>query len=217
MENEQKPREKLAIHGSLKLETWELLAILLGTGTAGKDVLSLAKEIADNYSLERLTSVNFNELLQIKGISVSKSSTILAALEFGRRVYNFRQPTLPTITTPQEAAIMFHQISLQTKEHFQAAYLNTRNQLIHLETITIGILDQSLVHPREVFEPAIKYLAKSIILAHNHPSGDLKPSKEDIDVTKRLIEAGKILGIEIIDHLIVSKEGFESLKEEGFI
>jgi DNA repair protein RadC len=139
---------------------------------------------------------------------------LLAAFELTKRALEVEDNNLPTILSARDAVAQLQELRHAKKEHFVALYLNARNQLSHKETISIGTLNASLIHPREVFKSAIDHLAASILVAHNHPSSSLEPSEDDLEVTKRLKEAGKILGIEIVDHVIVTKKGFVSFKEK---
>ena len=213
----KRPREKLVKFGSKNLKTYELLAILLGTGLEGLNVLELSQAILKTYPTESLANLQYKDLAHIRGLSIGKISTILAAIELGYRSQECHKQKYDktTIDSPSKAVEILKEIQNQSKEHFAAIYLDARSQLIHYEILSIGILDSSLVHPREVFEPAIRHLSAYIILAHNHPSGDLTPSQADINITKQLSKAGEIIGIEILDHLILSKEGFVSLKDYG--
>lgn len=212
-----RPREKLLEKGAANLKDYELLAILLRTGVKGKSAIDLAKDILAKNPITKLLDVNAIELKRIKGIDKSKIATLLAAFELTKRATGKLDNTLPIIDSPQKALDQLTEIRNKKKEYFVVLYLNARNQLIHKEVISIGILNASLVHPREVFEPAIKYLATSLILAHNHPSGETEASEDDLLLTRRLADSGKLLGIEVVDHLIVSKDGMLSLKHMGIL
>lgn len=212
-----RPREKLIDRGVENLKDQELLAILLRTGRNGISAIELAQQILVKNPITKLLDLTYVEITKIKGIDSGKACTILAAFELSKRALNKFNNSLPLIDSPQKAVDQLTDIRTKTKEHFVALYLNARNQLIHKEVISIGTLNSSLVHPREVFAPALEYKAASIILAHNHPSGDLTPSEEDIAITKRLISAGDLLGISLLDHLIVSADNFISFKESSFM
>lgn len=206
------PREKLEKYGPKKLVDHELLAILLGSGIKGVNVLELSKKIlkvVHRIGPERITE---KELLDIKGLGKAKAAQIIAVLELGTRLN-----TKSEILSAQDVWNSCADFRESKKEHFAVFYLDTQNRLIERQIISIGTLNASLVHPREVFEPALKLSAASIILAHNHPSGSLNPSSGDEEVTKRLIEAGRLLGIEVSDHIIVVKSGFLSFKKELLI
>lgn len=212
-----RPREKLLEKGPESLKDNELLAILFRTGVKGKNALELADQVLKLYPLYSLSKVTYQELIKLRGIDKSKICTLLAALEMVHRVYKEKNGILPSITTPQEASNQVSFIKNKKKEYFVALYLNARNQVIHIETVSIGSLVSSIVHPREVFEPAIRHSAAFVLVAHNHPSGETSPSDQDICITSQLVEAGKILNIELIDHIIVCEKSFLSLKEEGYL
>jgi len=213
----ERPREKLVAKGAENLKDSELLAILLRTGRAGKNVIEIASQILAKHSKKRLLQMNYQDLLKISGIDSAKAVTLLAAFELSKRVLEVNDTSSPTISNAKDAVAQLTDLRDLKKEHFVVLYLNARNQLVRKETVSIGTLNANLVHPREVFEPAIKHSAANIIVAHNHPSGDSKPSEDDLKITKRLIEAGKIMGIEIADHIIVAKNSHLSFKEEYLI
>ena len=213
LENIDKPREKLIKKGVKALKDYELLAILLGSGVQGKDVISLSNEIIKLFE-DDFENLNLEKLLSIHGLGLAKASQILSSIELSRR-YLIKQNK--KITSAKDVYEELKEYHNKKQEYFLALYLDGANHLIQTKIITIGILNQSLVHPREVFSYAIEKRCASIIVAHNHPSGILEASNEDINVTKRLKESGKILGIELIDHLIITNDGFVSLKEEGVL
>jgi len=212
-----RPREKLIAKGVENLKDSELLAILLRTGTIGKNVIEIASQILSKYSKKRLLQMTYNDLSKISGIDSAKATTLLAAFELSKRALEVNDTNLPVISDAKDAVAQLSDMRDLKKEHLVALYLNAKNQLVHKETISMGTLNANLVHPREVFEPALKYSAAQIIAAHNHPSGDPKPSEDDLEVTKRLIEAGKMMGIELMDHVIVSKNSHFSFKEEKLL
>jgi DNA repair protein RadC len=164
--------------------------------------------------MKNLLILDYKKLAEIKGIGPGKACSLLAAFELTKRALEVEDNNLPAINSARDAVAQLQELRTAKKENFVVLYLNARNQLIHKETISIGTISASLIHPREIFEPAIKNLASQIIVAHNHPSGDLSPSDEDIKVTKRLMAAGELLGIEVLDHLIITAAGFTSLKEK---
>lgn len=205
------PREKLQKFGVENLKPYELLAILLGTGTSKNNVMELSKKIIEKYALGRFSSITFKELVSIHGISTAKACTILSAIQFSKIILDKKDKPLPVIETSESAANYLHRLADFKKECLAVLYLNARNQIIHEEIISIGTLSQTLVHAREVFEPAIRYLGAYIIIAHNHPSGDFTPSQSDFEMTKEMIQAGKILGIEVMDSLIITRNGFKSI------
>lgn len=206
-----RPREKLEKYGPEKLSNSELLAILLRTGGKGINVIELANKILKKFGGNGLVKTNVKDLKNTFGLGSAKACEIVASLELGRRLLQNKQSAL--LLSPDDVWKELKDLRDHKKEHFVIFFLDSHNQEIKREIISIGTVNASLVHPREVFEPAIKNLAAQIIIAHNHPSGDNQPSPEDIVLTQRLIEAGKILGIEIIDHIIVSKNGFTSFKQ----
>ena len=212
-----RPREKLIAKGGENLKDSELLAILLRTGKVGKNVIEIASQILGKYSKKRLLQMTYEDLSKISGIDSAKATTLLAAFELSKRALEVNDTNLPTIVTPKDVVAQLTDLRHNKKEHFVALYLNARNQLVHKETISMGTLNANLVHPREVFEPAVRYLAAQVVIAHNHPSGDPKPSDADLEITKRLAEAGKMMGIEVVDHIIVTKNSFLSFKEEHLI
>nr|WP_269435828.1 DNA repair protein RadC [Gracilibacillus suaedae] len=216
---EDRPRERLLEHGPDHLSNQELLAILLGSGTQKENVHQLAEKVLKHFEgLRMLKDVTIEELIEIKGIGQVKGVNILAAVEFGKRIQQFKERERYVIRSPEDGAnYVMEEMSSLKQEHFVSIFLNTKNQVIHRQTIFIGSLNASIVHPREVFREAIKRSAASIICAHNHPSGDPSPSQEDIHVTKRLSESGKMIGIELLDHLIIGDHKFISLKEKGYL
>lgn len=213
-----RPRERLIQHGAQSLSNQELIAILLRTGTKEESVLHLANRVLVYFEqLHELKHATIEEVVSIKGIGEVKATQLLAAVELGRRLSQKQSNDRFTIRSPHDAAayLMPDMTSLQ-QEHFVVLFLNVKNQIIHKQTIFIGSLNASIVHPREIFREAVKRSAASIICAHNHPSGNPTPSPEDIDVTKRLQEAGYIIGIDLIDHVIIGDHQFVSMKEKGY-
>ncbi len=212
-----RPREKLIARGPSGLTNKELLAIILRTGRSGKSALDLAGDILSKYPLEKISTITHEELSGVKGVDIGKSTSILAAFELSRRVTKSFDNSLPVISCPQDAVDQLTDIRSKQKEHFVVLYLNARNQLIHREIISIGTLTASLVHPREVFEPAIRHLAAAVMLAHNHPSENVYPSKEDILLTELLVRSGRILDIKVLDHLIMCSNNYLSFKQKGMV
>lgn len=213
LENIDKPREKLIKKGANALKDYELLAVLLGSGVQGKDVITLSNEIIKLFE-DDFENLSLEKLLTIHGLGLAKASQILSSIELSRR-YLIKQNK--KITSSNDVYNELKEYHNKQQEYFLCLYLDGANHLIQTKVITIGILNQSLVHPREVFSYAIEKRCASIIVAHNHPSGVLEASNEDINVTKRLQESGKILGIELLDHLIITKDGYFSFKEEGVL
>lgn len=210
-----RPREKLIRYGPDKLSNPELLGIILGKGTKGNNAVNMAKNLLNKFSEDKLANIQFNDLKNIKGIGETKACQIIATIELGKRIFKGKKSRL--IFSPREVWEQMNNIRGSKKEHCYIFYLDIRNQIIRKELISIGTLNASLIHPREVFEPAVRLTAAQIIISHNHPSGDASPSDEDIILTRRLVEAGKILGIDLIDHVVVTDKSFSSLKEKGLI
>ncbi len=207
----ERPREKLIERGPTGLKDKELLAILLRVGYTGKNVIEVSAEILRKFPMKKLLALAYDDLLKIKGIDSSKACGLLAAFELTKRALEVEDNNLPYINSAKDAVAQLQELRTAKKEHFVVLYLNARNQLIHKETISIGTLNANLVHPREVFKPAFEHLAASIIVAHNHPSGGTEPSEADLELTKRLKDAGKILGIEMADHIIITNEENKSI------
>jgi DNA repair protein RadC len=209
------PREKLQKYGVDKLADFELLALLLGSGIKGINVLELSKNILKVIKKIGIAKIKLEDLQKVKGLGPAKSSEVIAILELVKRLNN--KDSRPEILSPADVWNFCSDIRGVHREHFVVFYLDTQNCLIERQTISIGTLNSSLVHPREVFEPAISLHSASIIIAHNHPSGALEPSPEDKEVTTRLKEAGKILGIDLIDHIILSKTSHFSFAQQNLI
>jgi DNA repair protein RadC len=208
-----RPREKMQKKDVKALSNLELLAVLLGSGVKGKDVFEVAKDILKlvEKDFENLT---LNKLKSVEGIGLAKASQIIAAIEFSKR---FLLKEGIKIRHAEDIVKLVEELKNKKQEYFLTFTLDGANNLIQKRTVFIGTLNQSLVHPREVFADAITDRAAGIIFVHNHPSGNVEPSKEDISITKKLIEAGKIIGINVIDHIIVGKSEFYSFKERGLL
>ena len=213
----ERPREKLVAKGAENLKDSELLAILLRTGKAGKNVIEIASQILTKHSKKRLLQMTYQDLVKIGGIDSAKATTLLAAFELSKRALEVNDTNLPTIESTKDAMAQLTDLQNLKKEHFITLYINARHKLIHKELISVGTLTANLVHPREVFEPAMVRAAIEIIVAHNHPSGDPAPSSADLEITKRLVEAGKILGIKVLNHIIITKENYFSFQDKGLI
>ena len=215
----ERPRERLLQYGPTQLSNHELIALLLGSGTKKESVLDLSKRVLMHFEgLKLLRNATIEELTAIKGIGPAKGVIILAALELGGRLNRYKPSERYVIRSPEDGAdYVMEEMRTLNQEHFIALFLNTKNQIIHSQTIFISTLNSSVVHPREIFREAVRRSSASIIVAHNHPSGDPSPSPEDINVTKRLVKAGKIMGIEVLDHLIIGDNKFVSLKEKGHL
>jgi len=210
-----RPREKLEKYGPGRLSDSELLAILLRTGSEGINVVELSSKILRKFSGAGLAKASAKELKNTFGLGSAKACEVVACYELGRRHLQNKQSVL--LLSPKDVWDELKDIRDHKKEHFVIFFLDSRNQEIKREIVSVGSLNTSLVHPREVFEPAVRHLAAQVIIAHNHPSGDPSPSREDLDITRQLVDAGKILGIEIIDHVIVTKDGFLSMKQKGIL
>ncbi len=209
---EEKPREKLRKHGPTSLKNYELIAVILGRGTKKEDVLSVSQRIMAQYGNQAIFSEGDVEKLEAtQGLSPVKACQVVASFELGRRLFE-RQHEL-FLRSPEEVFEYVRGMTRLKKEHLRGLYLDTRNKLLKDEIISIGTLNESLGSPREVFAPALQAPAAAIILVHNHPSGDPSPSKDDIELTKRVVQAGKILEIEVLDHVIIGNERYTSLKE----
>ena len=225
MPEDERPREKLLKLGTDKMESHELLAILLRTGTKDEPVLELSKNLMKKFgSVESFFESSMQDLMSVKGIGLAKAAELISCITLGRRYRDelIRNENIrlsrESITEPATAVSFIRaEIRDYSKEQFFVLNLDVRNRLIDIEMISKGTLTSSLVHPRETFESAIRKHAASIMVAHNHPSGDTNPSDDDIKISKRLSESGRILGIELIDHLVITKDSYCSLKNKGLI
>ncbi|MCM3611374.1 DNA repair protein RadC [Planococcus sp. MERTA32b] len=214
-----RPRERLVKQGATSLSNQELIAIMLRTGTRQESVLHLANRVLHHFEqIQQLKDASIEELTSINGIGQAKAVQLMAAVELGRRLSSKQTDVKFTIRSPKDAAsfLMADMTSLK-QEHFVVLFLNIKNQVLHRQTIFVGSLNASIVHPREIFREAVRRSAASIVCAHNHPSGNPAPSPEDIAVTKRLMEAGSIVGIELLDHIIIGDHQFISLNEKGYM
>lgn len=211
----ERPRERLMNYGASSLSTAELLAIILRTGTQKESAVRLAERVLKEMgSLREIVRADVKDLSKIKGIGTAKAIEIKAAVELGKRLLIDPEGLRPVIRNPEDAASLVRaELRYEPQEHFKVLLLDSKNYVLKVLTVTVGTLNSSLVHPREVFRPAITQSAASVILAHNHPSGDPTPSPEDLQVTRQLVEAGRILGIEVLDHIIIGGIGYVSLKE----
>jgi len=210
--DEERPREKLVAAGPGALTVNELLAAILVTGTVNEDVLSMSNRILKEYG-ERgaLSATDVKALASDLSIPLGKAAQIVAVGELGRRFFSHSRNGAPLIRTAKDVYEYTVDMRSLAKEHLRGLYLNTHYQLVHDETISIGTLDASLVHPREVFRPALAYAAAGVVLVHNHPSGITAPNESDLIVTRQIAEAGALIGIELIDHVVVTRDSFESL------
>jgi DNA repair protein RadC len=216
----ERPRERLSKLGSEALSSQEILALILGRGTKGESVIITAQRLLSKFgNLKNLASASIEELKQIKGIGPAKAAQIKATFELSKRLENFPSDTLKlTVKSPEDVVKTARNLLKgKKKEHFIVLCLDTRNHLIKTNVISIGSLDCSIVHPREVFKEAISSSAASVIFIHNHPSGDPTPSEDDVKLTKRLIEAGEIVGIEVLDHIIICDSEHLSMKAKNLV
>ena len=215
-ENER-PREKLLKLGVGSLSNAELLAILLRTGIKNQNVLTLSyKILSQEGGIRFLSNASVEELCEINGIGLAKASQLIAAVELGKRIAQCTDEDEFFIKRPQDAAdLLMEDMRYLKKEHMKVILLNVKCKVIGIEEVSVGNLNSSLAHPREIYIPAIKKSSANIILVHNHPSGDPSPSRDDIDITKRIYESGKILGIGLYDHIIIGDGVFVSLKEKN--
>jgi len=210
-----KPRERFLKHGPEALSDAELFAIILRTGLVGENVMEMANRLISKFGLVNLFDCSLKELQEIKGIGPSKAMQLLAMSELGKR-YNQEKNSVKKITCAEDVFKLFHtRLRDKKQEHFYVLMLDTKNNIIGEQLISKGILDASIIHPREVFKPAIKNSASKIILVHNHPSGDPKPSEEDMEITEKIMKTGEELGIKVLDSVIVGREGFWSWVEKA--
>ena len=216
---DDRPREKLILKGPQSLSDAELIAILLRTGTKGKSVIEVAQTLLLEDNLAILVSKSVEALTKSIGIGKDKAATLVAAFELARRIKaSDKWYSKKKITSPEDIAEIFiPRLRDEVKERFIIVCLNSSNQIIKYETISVGNLNSSIVHPREVFKVAIDNNSASIFLIHNHPSGNLEPSKEDVAITKRLVDAGNIFDIKVLDHIIIAGDNYTSLVEKRII
>ncbi len=214
----ERPRERLQKFGPEALSVQEIFAVILSRGIAGESVTVTVQRLLSRFdSIKGMAQASFEELAQVKGIGPAKASQIKAAFELANRMDGPQELNeKPSVKTPDEAvALVKGRLKEKKKEHFIALLLDTRSKLIKSAEISVGSLDSSIVHPREVFKEAISASAASVVFVHNHPSGDPQPSEDDIKLTERLTQAGDIMGIDVLDHIIIGNEKFFSLKREG--
>ncbi len=212
---EDKPREKLLAHGPQALTNQELMAILLGVGTKKEEVMTMASRILKEYGEKSLLSQKDPAAMaRDLDIPAVKAAQIIACAELGRRFFQRNGAGAKTIRTAKDVFEFVKDMRDLPKEHLRGIYLSSHYRVVHDEIISIGTLDANIIHPREVFKPALEYSAAAVILVHNHPSGSVRPSDADREVTIQLREAGKLLGIDLIDHVVVTKSGFSSIPVE---
>lgn len=213
------PRERLVLHGETQLNTAELLAILFRNGTKQYDVNQIVAAFMLQFpTLHALRTANLTELQQVNGIGLVRAIEFKAMIELGRRIQVSQQTKFGKITSSfMIAQQLMEEMRDLAQEHLLCFYLNTKNEVMGKETIFIGSLNQSIAHPREIFKGAVRHSAARILIAHNHPSGDPKPSEQDYEFTKRVKKCGFLMGIELLDHIVVGHQQYVSLKEEGII
>jgi len=213
----ERPRERLQKYGAESLSAPEIIALILGRGIAGESVMVTAQRLLGRFgSLGGIAGASVEELTQVKGIGLAKASQLKAAFELANRLESPAAAEKPLVKTPEDVAgLVTGRLKGKKKEYFLAILLDTRSRLIKVSEVSIGSLDASVVHPREAFKEAISASAASVIFTHNHPSGDTTPSEDDIKLTRRLAEAGEIMGIDVLDHVIIGDKAYLSLKREG--
>jgi len=212
---ENRPRERLKQNGVDALSNSELLAVILQKGTQKENVIDMSNRLLSKYSIDKLSDCSLTELKAIPGIGDAKAMQIKAIFEINKRNSVSKTNGKAIKSAKDVFDYMFPKLSGLDKEHFVVLFLDSKNHVIKEETVSVGILNASLIHPREVFKSAIKESANSIILVHNHPSGDCEPSEGDLNATCRVRDSGKVLKINLIDHVIVSKDGYYSFKENS--
>ncbi len=208
------PREKLIKSGIEKLSNRDIIALLLRSGVKDKNVLKLSAEILKKFTLNDLSRVNLDDLVSIPGIGTTRAASILAAFELNKRLSLEKKNMSPMLDTAEKVYNYTADLHNSRREKFLAIYLNSKLKVIKRCYISVGSVSASIVHPREVFKPAMEYNASSIIIVHNHPSGDITPSDDDAVITEKLISSGEIIGIPLLDHVIVTESGYYSFKEE---
>ncbi len=213
----EKPRERLAKDGARALADAELLALVLRTGSNGENVIELSRRLLAEFGLAKLARINLAKLTKLKGIGSAKASQLIACFELGRRADANKQIQTRIKSITDAAKLLMPELSGLKKEHFIGLYLDSRNNLLKQELLFVGCLTATVVHPREVFQPAIAESAAKVIICHNHPSGDPAPTTNDIELTKSLIAAGKMLGIELAEHIIIGEKEFIGLRQDGFV
>jgi len=215
---EERPRERLIRNGPESLSNAELLGIILRTGSREENVVNLCSRILTEYSIKQLSLANVSRLMQVHGIGKAKAAQVAAVFELARRLEIFVEEPKRKVCSPKDVyTLMYPKMREQKKEKFITLCLDTKNQILKEEVVSIGSLNASIVHPREVFKSALLESSASVIMVHNHPSGDPSPSREDIMVTEKMVEGGKLLGIDVLDHIIIGEGRYVSLKDEGFV
>lgn len=212
MPTDDRPREKLLEHGAEALSLQELISVVLNTGSKKEDVAAMSQKIVREYGNSALTgTVDPAVMASELDIPLGKACQVVACSEIGKRLYKKSDVGLAVIRTADDVYKFLSEMQNLPKEQLRGLYLDTHNRVIHQEIISIGTINSNIVHPREVFRPALEYNAAAVVLAHNHPSGIATPSASDSEITKQIIEAGKIIGIHLLDHVIITKDGFASV------
>ncbi|MFH1638631.1 MAG: DNA repair protein RadC [Candidatus Woesearchaeota archaeon] len=210
---EEKPVEKLLQKGALALTDAELIAIILRTGTKAENVVEVSRRLLKKYNLEKLGNTSATEISSIKGIGKTKASQLISCFELGRRAASSFEKKETIDNAESAARLLIPKLSILKQEHFLCLLIDSRRRLIKETTVFIGSSDTTVIHPREIFRRAITENASGIILAHNHPTGDAEPSDEDIEVTKMLVKAGNLLYIDVLDHIIIGKNSYSSIRD----
>ncbi len=215
----EQPRERLMEKGPAALADRELIAILLGTGNRRKSALAVATEVLQSISdIRALAARDAVSLLCIEGVGIGKAARVMAAVELGRRVVSYRRREPFPVQSPDDVAhLLMDEMRSLDREEFRVLLLDAKNRIIDVELVSVGTLTASLIHPREGLKAAIRKSAASIVLVHNHPTGVPTPSREDIEVTERFVDAGRLVGIDVLDHVIIGDGRFESLRETGYL
>jgi DNA repair protein RadC len=216
---EERPRERMKALGVEALSTRELLALVIGSGSRGRGTMEVADDLVTSFeSVRDLALASVERLCRVSGVGVARASRVMAAIELGKRVLKSNRGERKTVRCPADAAgmVMEDMMNLD-REHFRVMLLDSKNAVISVETVSIGTVNASIVHPREVLKPALEKSATSIILVHNHPTGSVSPSREDILITRRFEKCGRILGIDVVDHIIVGDNNYVSMKEGGYL
>lgn len=216
---EERPRERMKALGVEALSMRELLAVVIGSGSRGRGTMELADEMVSSFESARdLATASLERLCRVSGVGMARASRVVAAIELGKRVLKSSRGERKTVRCPADAAgVVMEDMMNLDREHFRVMLLDSKNAVISVETVSIGTVNASIVHPREVLKPALEKSATSIILVHNHPTGSVSPSREDILITRRFEKCGRILGIDVVDHIIVGDNNYVSMKEGGYL
>ena len=213
----ERPRERLRGYGASSLSNAELIAILLRVGVKGENVVEVATQLLARFNgLPGIARASFDEICEQHGIGEAKAAQLLAALELGRRLASLQQEERPTVTSPRDVAnLLMGEMAFLEQEHLRVVLLNVRNRVLGVHEVYVGSTSGAVIRASEVFRPAVRANCQSIILVHNHPSGDPSPSAEDVAMTRQMVDAGKLLDIEVLDHVVLGQGRFVSLKEKG--